>query len=245
MARGKGATSARKVAPKKAKPSATAKFFTRLGRRGWRQSGYDTFAYSSTFFRRWLASQLGARPRTMLSIGCGSGELEQHLAELGHETVGLDVAHSLLQRARRKGLDLLVQADAARLPFAGAQFDRVLILETIGYFDLKPVIAEARRVLRNRGQLVITSYGPGASVHELYRLWSMAEMEARLRAAGFRIAVRRFLAVRRQRIDDAPSPEQANLFYLVAAPAHRRPETRARPRSARRRRRSSLRAEEA
>ncbi len=229
MARGKGAKSARKVALKTAKPSATAKFFTRLGARGWRQSGYDTFAYSSTFFRRWLASQLGAKAETMLSIGCGSGELERHLAELGHEVVGLDVAHSLLKRAQRKGLDRLVQADATRLPFAAAQFDRALILETIGYFDLKPVFAEARRVLKRRGQLVITSYGPRASVHGLYRQWSTDEIEAGLRAAGFRLVLRRFLDVKRQRIDDAPSPEGANLFYLVAAPAHRRVAARARP----------------
>jgi ubiquinone/menaquinone biosynthesis C-methylase UbiE len=239
MARKKGAKRGRKAAPKKGSAAAAARFFTRVGARGWRKSGYDTFAFSSTFFRRWMASQLGAKPRTMLSIGCGSGELEQALGEMGHDMVGLDVAHSLLKRAQRKGLARLAVADAARLPFAAGQFDRVLILETLGYLDLKAVFAEARRVLNRRGRLVITSYGPRASVHELYRLWPMAAVEARLQAAGFRVAVRRFLAVRRQRIDDAPSPEQANLFYLEAAPASRRLEARARRGTARRRRSSS------
>jgi ubiquinone/menaquinone biosynthesis C-methylase UbiE len=245
MARGKSAKRGRKAAPQNDSAAASAKFFTRVGARGWRKSGYDTFAFSSTFFRRWMASLLGAKPQTMLSIGCGSGELEQTLGEAGHEIVGLDVAHSLLKRAKRKGLERLVAGDAARLPLGAAQFDRVLILETIGYFDLKPVFAEARRVLKRRGRLVITSYGPRASVHELYRLWSMAEIEAGLRAAGWRIAARRHLAVRRQRIDDAPMPEQANLFYLEAAPAYRRATARARPRPAQQRRRSPARAEEA
>lgn len=217
MARGKGAKSRGKAASKTRTPSAPARFFTRLGARGWRQSGYDTFAYSSTFFRRWIASELGARPETMLSIGCGSGELEKHLAASGHAVVGLDFAHSLLKRARRKGLDCLVDADAARLPFAAAQFDRVLILETIGYFDPTAVFKEARRVLRRRGRLVITSYGPAANAHDLYRQWTMAEIVERLRAAGFRVEERRALDVKRRSVHDAPSAEQSNLFYLSAS----------------------------
>jgi hypothetical protein len=71
-------------------------------------------------------------------------------------------------------------------------------------------------------------------VHSLYRLWSVEEIEAHLRAAGFRIARRRFLEVRRQRIDDAPSPERANLLYLVATLAERRPRIRVKPRTMRR-----------
>jgi ubiquinone/menaquinone biosynthesis C-methylase UbiE len=207
--------------PKPREPSAPAKFFTRIGARGWRRSGYDTFAYSFPFFRRWVASQFAAERLETLSIGCGSGELEQHLAECGHAVIGLDLSHTLLKRASRKGLELLVQADAGRLPFGAARFDLVLIMETIGYFALDAVFEEARRVLRRRGRLVITSYGALAEVHALYRCWTMDEIADRLRAAGFRIEAQRYLDIKRRSVRDAPSAERSNLLYLSASASNR------------------------
>lgn len=203
--------------PKEQKSSARSKFYTQIGARGWRRSGYDTFTYDSPFFRRWIASQLAAESITMLSVGCGSGELEDHLTELGHAVVGLDLSHPMLKRASRKGLKMLVEADARRLPFGAVRFDLVMIMESIGYLDLDEVFKEARRVLKNGGRLLITTYGAGVNAHARYRKWAMDEIVNRLIAAGFRIDEQRYLDVKKKSVRDAPSDDRANLLYLSSS----------------------------
>src|SRR5215469_17312122 len=142
----------------KKKKTTRSKFFSKIGTQGWRDSGYDTFTYDSPALRRWVASQLTAKGSEILSIGCGAGELEHELAALGHAVIGLDLSAAMLKRARRKGLSHLVAANAGRLPFDGAQFDAVMIIESIGYLALDQVFRESRRVLRRRGRLLITTY---------------------------------------------------------------------------------------
>src|SRR5579862_1607831 len=117
--------------PKPPKSSiARARAAARNGAFHWGRSGYDTFGYESPFFRQWVADQLPAEPCALLSIGCGSGEIEAHLASRGHRVVGLDRAHAMLKRAQRHGLGRLVEADADALPFSAGVFDDVLIIET-------------------------------------------------------------------------------------------------------------------
>ena len=208
--------------PIKPKPSTRSKFFSRIGTKGWRDSGYDTFTYDSPALRRWMASQLTAKGSEILSIGCGAGELERELAALGHVVTGLDLSPAMLKRARRKGLSQLVAADAGRLPFDRAQFDAVIIIESIGYLALESVFPESRRVLRKRGRLLITTYGAGIAAHASYRKWQMDEVAPYLREAGFKIERQRYLDVRKDGVRDAASSDRAGLLYFLARPDNRR-----------------------
>jgi len=200
--------------PKAQESSVRLKSYRQIGAHDWRRSGYDTFSYDSPFFRQWVASQLAPGRAEILSIGCGSGELEHHLTELRHAVVGLDLSHQMLKRAARNGLDLLVQADARLLPFGSAQFDLVMIIESIGYLMLDEVFQQARRVLRKRGRLLIATYAARVDTHPRYRKWRMDEMTNRLADAGFRIDERRYLDVRRNSVRDAPSEDRATLLYI-------------------------------
>lgn len=197
---------------------ARSQFYARIGATGWRQSGYDTFTYDSPGFRRWLAAQLPAKSRTILSIGCGAGELERELAGLGHAVIGLDLAPAMLQRAARKGLRRLIAADARQLPLGTATIDIVLIMESIGYLALDAVFAEVRRVLKQRGRLLVTTYGAKVDAHRRYRKWTMTEVAGFLGEAGFRIDAKRPLAVTRTGVREAASEEKAGLLYLAARP---------------------------
>jgi len=49
----------------KKKTSTRSKFFAKIGTRGWRDSGYDTFTYDSPALRRWVmrSSASTCRPR--------------------------------------------------------------------------------------------------------------------------------------------------------------------------------------
>ena len=60
---------------------------------------------------------LGGRPARVLDAGCGTGRVAIELARRGYETVGLDVDHTLLERARAKAPALTwEEADLASLP---------------------------------------------------------------------------------------------------------------------------------
>ncbi len=202
----------------KKKKSTRSTFFARIGAKGWRDSGYDTFTYDSPALRRWMAAQLSAKGSEILSLGCGAGELEKELAAQGHAVTGLDLSPAMLQRARRKGLNQLVAADASRLPFGAGRFDAVTIFESIGYLALEQVFAETRRVLRMRGRLLITTYGAGVDAHGSYRKWRADEVGPRLSAAGFKIERRRYLEVRKSGVRDAASEDRAGLVYVLARP---------------------------
>lgn len=206
---------------KKAKLPARSTFYSQIGAQGWHKSGYDTFTYDSPAFRRWITAQLGLKSRKILSIGCGAGELERDLAAAGHAVTGLDLSHAMLVRASRKGLDWLVAADARHLPFGTAQFDIVMIMESIGYLALDDVFPEARRVLKKRGRFLITTYGATIDAHARYHKWRVDEVTDSLIKAGFRIDEKQYLDVKKTRVRDATLAEKAGLLYLSSRPSKR------------------------
>lgn len=212
---------ARKKQKKKpASAASPARFYRRIGAHGWSDSNYFTYGAISPAYRRWLATALGAMPRDILSIGCGNGELESHLGACGHRLVGLDLSHPMLKRAARAGLGCPVEADARFLPFAAASFDIALFPESIGHLPLAEVFAEARRVLRPRGMLIVSTYTSHTGVHPLYRKYRFAEMTAAAAAAGLTVEQQLFLAAKRNTVAETASGEKATLLYLTArAPA--------------------------
>lgn len=96
-------------------------------------------------------------PQPVLDLGCGDG----HFARMALEApvaAGVDPWWGPLQKARREGIYRLnVQALGNALPFAEATFGSVAsnsVLEHI--YDVQPVLAEANRVLRPGGLLLVT-----------------------------------------------------------------------------------------
>jgi ubiquinone/menaquinone biosynthesis C-methylase UbiE len=107
--------------------------------------------------RRWA----GPEPLDALDVGCATGFLALHLAELGHRVTAVDAAEAMLTVARAKasqaGLAIDFRlADAAELPFAPASFDLVIerhVLWTLP--DPPAALAAWARVLRPGGRLVL------------------------------------------------------------------------------------------
>jgi 2-polyprenyl-6-hydroxyphenyl methylase / 3-demethylubiquinone-9 3-methyltransferase len=97
-----------------------------------------------------------ARPGAkLLDVACGGGLLAPHLAGHGYSHIGVDLSASALAHAAAHGIGG-VRGDVNRLPFRDGAFDVVVageILEHVG--DLSTVLAEACRVLRVGGTLVI------------------------------------------------------------------------------------------
>ncbi|HEY1504638.1 MAG TPA: class I SAM-dependent methyltransferase [Stellaceae bacterium] len=217
MARKKPVTKKKKSAASAAKRSSPARFYRSIGDKGWSNSSYFTYSSSSPAFRRWLLAELGDKPRDILSVGCGNGELEIYLIGKGHRLTGVDPAHPMLKRATRAGLKRVVGGDARALPFASARFDIVIFPESIGHVPLPDVFAEANRVLKRRGALIVTTYASHVGVHSHYRKYRFADLAPAAEAAGLAVEAQRFLAAKRHSVEDAPSDTKATLLYFRAS----------------------------
>jgi ArsR family transcriptional regulator len=115
-----------------------------------------------------LLSVLPARIGRLLDIGTGTGRLLELLAPRSASAIGIDASRDMLvlARARLTERDLgghcaVRQGDLYRLPFADGSFDAVTLQMVLHYADdPAAALAEAARVLRPDGMLVITDLGP-------------------------------------------------------------------------------------
>lgn len=105
----------------------------------------------------------GAR---VLDMGCGTGTQLDLYRGQGCRVAGVDPSPAMLRQARRKlgGGVLLLQGDAARTPFAQRAFDLVLI--SMALHEMPPrvrgqVLDEARRLIGDRGRVLLVDYHPG------------------------------------------------------------------------------------
>ncbi|HVE74787.1 MAG TPA: methyltransferase domain-containing protein [Mycobacteriales bacterium] len=91
----------------------------------------------------------------LVDIACGGGLLAPHLAGSGHRHIGVDVSTTALEVARSRGV-LAVRGNALALPLRDACADVVVAGEILEHVtDLDAAVAEACRVLRPGGTLVI------------------------------------------------------------------------------------------
>lgn len=97
------------------------------------------------------------REARMLDVGAGTGRVAIAFAALGYKTVALDPALAMLNELRRKAPDDQIQAvagEGARLPFANAQFDAVILARVLYLMpDWQTVLRGTYDVLKPGGCL--------------------------------------------------------------------------------------------
>jgi SAM-dependent methyltransferase len=120
---------------------------------------YDETRSASPSVLRPLRQALEGAPGPRLAdIGGGTGNYSLALQREGWDPVVVDRAPEMLARAAAKGLET-VEADAERLPFADETFDAAIMISMLHHVEHRGgALAEARRMLRRGGRLVLIGY---------------------------------------------------------------------------------------
>ena len=96
-------------------------------------------------------------PGRVLDAACGSGAVTKQLVARGHDVVGIDISEAMLSRARNAvpGALFLI-GDITDLPLPHAEVDHVVCSLALTHVaDLRPFFAEAARVMRPGGHLLL------------------------------------------------------------------------------------------
>jgi SAM-dependent methyltransferase len=158
--------------------------------------------------------RLGLQPgERLLDLGCGFGRHAFEAGRRGAHVVALDRADTELKEVRNtfgamavagevdeSACTGTVQGDATTLPFADGAFDRIIASEVLEHVvDDAHALGELARVLRPGGVLAATvpasgpekicwrlsdAYHAPIAVGGHVRIYSVVELEAKLRAAG-------------------------------------------------------------
>jgi SAM-dependent methyltransferase len=123
---------------------------------------------------------------TVLDAGCGTGEHALYLAARGHETLGVDVAPTAIERARAKATSRQIAAsflvaDALQLERLGRTFDSVLDVGLFHTFDdpeRRTYVDSLASVTRPGGLLHLLCFSDATPGTEGPRRVSQAELRS-------------------------------------------------------------------
>ena len=100
-----------------------------------------------------------------IDIGCGTGQSTVALADIAHRVVGIEPSDYMLAGCESHPRIEYKRSVAERIPTDDEEFDLVTVAHAFHWLDQDAFLAEARRVLRQSGWLVI------------YNGWFTAEMK--------------------------------------------------------------------
>ncbi len=124
-----------------------------------------------TIIRTFLPAISGLR---ILDIGCGSGALAATLQAGGADVTGLDPNPAAIEAARSQApAATFYLAAAEALPFQDEAFDAAIIVNALHHVpaeDMDRALAEARRVIRTAGVIVVIEPLAEGSSFEAMRL---------------------------------------------------------------------------
>ncbi len=171
-----------------------------LGRLIFRLSG-------SMYARAFVQHAQLAASESVLELGCGFGSIlmaSQRQVQSREAYVGIDLSCEMISRARNRarrsrcpGRIEFILGSVVSLPLRERIFDVVLLSHTIKYLtdaQLRQVMSEARRVLKNGGRIVLWEFKPFISswISEIIarkaggqKLHNAAEIKKSLECAGF------------------------------------------------------------
>lgn len=146
------------------------------------------------FFTDVVLSPLKDNIQSILDIGSGTGGMTKFLFRYG-EVTGIEKSKIALGLARKRGVKVLL-GDAQNLPFKNASFDLVTVFDVLYHRDVddeKKVLSEVRRVLKDKGYLLITDSALSLlkGTHDEatlgVRRYALSQMVKLVKECGFKI----------------------------------------------------------
>ena len=167
-----------------------------------------------------VATIVESKPQRVLDVGCGPGELTEHIARSGAEVCGIDISPRMVELTRARGIAAQL-ADVEQLPFADRDFDCVFAGWVLYHVpDLDRAVSECARVLRPGGRLVATTYYE-ENLSELWDLVGETEPRSALsfsRANGADVLARHFRRVEQRDIEaELVFPDAESIRGFIAA----------------------------
>lgn len=207
----------------------------------WRPRGAFAMLHWLAAARAALVPPAGRDGAVLVDLGCGAGLLAPHLVGKGYHHVGVDLTASALAQAAEHGV-MVVRADVTATPLPDECADVVTAGEILEHVsDLRAAVAEACRLLRPGGLLVIDTLaatalcrfvavtvaerlpgGPPPGIHDpalfvdrAVLLAECARHGVALRLRGIRpslVGLARWLGGRAESVAMVPVPTTAVLF---------------------------------
>jgi ubiquinone/menaquinone biosynthesis C-methylase UbiE len=108
-----------------------------------------------------------------LDVGCGTGLSAKALLPIAAEVYATDISDEMLAVACEKDKINYIISPAENQPFESATFDLITVSSAVHWFDIDAFLAEAFRLLKNGGRLVIyENYFTGRMQgNEPFKLW--------------------------------------------------------------------------
>lgn len=121
----------------------------------WAKTYFEACHRDQSFKERWHAAAGSWDDKIVVDIGCGPGNLYAILGGQPKLLIGVDIARGSLEMAQRIGYTSLL-ADAHQLPLVSGFADLVVVNAALHHCsDMAAVLAEAARLVRSGGQLII------------------------------------------------------------------------------------------
>ena len=120
------------------------------------ETSHFWFRGRRSLIKRWIAQTLQP-PARIADLGCGTGLLVGELLQQGYEVIGVDIHSKQLASLQKKWPQaLLLQSSVEKIPIASNTCDAVLLLDVLEHVNDQQSLAEAHRLLRKGGKVIIT-----------------------------------------------------------------------------------------
>jgi len=109
--------------------------------------------------RHAIVAKILPKGERVLDVGCwdGEGTLKYGMQEKFKEVYGVDITPEAVEQAQKKGIKAqIVDLNIEKLPFRASFFDVVTLIAVLEHlFDPYTVLAEVKRVLKDKGTFII------------------------------------------------------------------------------------------